>query len=94
MLLGFLGGVYFTNQAQVLLAAAMEGRAPPFPVAISLIILHFDLAALLAAIALAWIVVGKPWWVAILVGILLLAYHGYWTHHHLDVSMTHTCRDS
>lgn len=84
MLLGFLGGVYFTNQVQVFFAVIMEGRAPALPLALGLIILHFDLAALLATLALAWITVDRPWWVATLVGLLLLIYHGYWTHYHLE----------
>ncbi|NOZ09914.1 MAG: hypothetical protein GXP09_02535 [Gammaproteobacteria bacterium] len=84
VVLGFLAGIYFSNQAQVFFAVIMEGRAPSFPVAISLIVLHFDLAVLLVGLALAWVVVDRPWWIAVLVGLLLLVYHAYWTHHHLD----------
>lgn len=84
ILLGCLAGIYLTNQAQVLMGYLMEGRNPPFALAVTLIILHFDFAAFLAAVALGWIAGKRMWWAAAAVGGLLFLYHGYWTNYYLQ----------
>lgn len=83
VVIAVLCGIYLTNQEQVVLAAVMENRSPPFALAILLFIVPFDVAALLAGLALGLSVRRSLWWISLAVGVLLLAYHGYWTHYHL-----------
>ena len=81
---GSLAIIYMTNNAQVLMASAMQGHNPPFIIAVTLIILHFDLAAFLGAVLMGWIVQQRLLHISLITGLSLLAYHGYWTHYHLN----------